>query len=762
MLRLRHPVSLLLIFALVLMGVLRSFTTPEPVAADAPGHVFSGLRAESILRDLLQGGMPHVAGSPHNLVVRNRIVSQLESYGYEAEIQSLFHCNPLFGTCSPVDNVMAVKPGSEGENALLITAHYDSGWTGPGAADDGAGVASVLEITRMVTDLPPFRNDLVFLFSDSEENGLIGADAFARHHPLFAKVKAVINLEARGITGSSALFETGEGNRALIRMFAKRVDRPVANSLTNEIYKRMPNDTDYTVYKRKDVMGVNIAFSQGVAAYHAAIDDPDHLDIGSLQHHGDNAWSMTKALGDRDLNHIISQEDAVYVDIFGSRLLHYPASIASGLSLVLAVWVLIAIGLAFRKDFRIWQLRWGLLMVPFLLASLLLGGYLLSFPLGHWPDLHPIEHPYPWTGRLVLFGMVVLVLYAGLKFFIGKVSPCAMMMLSWGLISLLGMVLAIKLPAASYVTLIPMAMFAIGSVIDIFRKKSNAPLLMASVLGFAATAFISLYHFLVLDVVLNFDSSHFKLIPMWLMVLAILPMLMAFVSGRELTWQPARWLLVAILLACLVHLSRPGYTPDRPRGMSLMYNEVEGDETAHIVLESVVTRHDVNYAAGHGFKPVKLDSGWVQSTERPAREVGVLNLPGVQIAVHKSRQEETGRRHSFVLRAPENLEFLMLVMAKENGLEKAWVDGLLALDTSLESKHKRKADSLRLVNPGKGIFEIELLTRSEESIPISAVTWHASPDELFAPFLGNWPEDAEAVQFGSRARKVQRFELDAD
>ncbi|MCJ7815580.1 MAG: M20/M25/M40 family metallo-hydrolase, partial [Xanthomonadales bacterium] len=244
-----------------MFGVLRSFSTPAPIGADAPDVVFSSVRAEAILDNLLQERMPHVSGSASNTVVRNRIVAQLESFGYTPEFQTRFHCNPMFGSCSPVENIIAVKPGVEGKNAVLLTAHYDSGWTGPGAADDGAGVAAILEIARMAADFPPFTNDIIFLFSDAEENGLIGADAFAQHHPLFGKVKAVINLEARGSAGPSALFETGEGNRGLIRLFSKNVERPVGNSLVYEMYKRMPNDTDYTVYKRKGVMGANFAFA---------------------------------------------------------------------------------------------------------------------------------------------------------------------------------------------------------------------------------------------------------------------------------------------------------------------------------------------------------------------------------------------------------------------------------------------------------------------------------------------------------------------
>ena len=179
MLRLRHPISLLLICALVLLGVLRSYSTPAPLDAGAPDVVFSADRAEAILRELLPEKLPHVAGSPYNSVIRNRVVAQLEASGYAPEIQSRFHCNPLYGTCSPVDNIIAVKPGAVGKHAVLLTAHYDSGWAGPGAADDGAAVAAILEIARMAADFPPFDNDVIFLFSDSEENGLIGADAFA-------------------------------------------------------------------------------------------------------------------------------------------------------------------------------------------------------------------------------------------------------------------------------------------------------------------------------------------------------------------------------------------------------------------------------------------------------------------------------------------------------------------------------------------------------------------------------------------------------
>ncbi len=761
MLLLRHPVSLLAICLLILAGVLRSYSPPAPLGADVPDVVFSAVRAEAILRDLLAENLPHVSGSLQNAVVRDRVVAQLESFGYEPEIQSRYHCNPMFGSCSPVENIIAVKPGEAGKGAVLLTAHYDSGWAGPGAADDGAGTAAILEIARMAAEFPPFENDIVFLISDSEENGLIGADAFAEHHPLFPMVKAVINLEARGVTGPSGLFETGEGNRRVIRMFADAVERPSGSSLVYEIYKRMPNDTDYTVYKRKGVMGVNFAFAQGVPVYHSVIDDPDHLDMGSLQHHGDNAWGMMKAFGERNLDSIVSREDAGYIDVFGSWFVHYPVSITHGLALILGVWVMLAIGLAFRKVFRFRQLRWGLLAVPFLLLAIALGGYLLSWPLGHWPDLHPLEHPAPWTGRLALLLMVVLAGYTTLKLFTGRVSACAWLIIAWALVFVLAMRLTSFMPTAAHIALLPLALFALGSIVDLFRKKSPAPLLLASVLGFAGASLISFYHFFMLDVVMNFDQSLIKALSLWMMALVVMPMLLAFVKDMDLTWQPARWLLVAVLGVCLVHLFIPGYSSERPRDMTLMYSEVEGEESGYIVLESIYKRHDRKYAEGHAFEMQAVNSGRLSTVQRPVREVDPIGLPGIQIEEQSAAPEGDGYSREFDIVVPGDGRFLRLAIPKTAGVEKAWVNGELALDNSVESKHKRPLDLLQVMYPENGRVKVELLSNSADAFTMAAVTWHELPGILIAPFMGNWPDDARPFLYGPRAEKIQEFEIRA-
>lgn len=762
MLYLRHPAALLLISLLILAGVLRSYSTPDPVVADAPGFLFSAARSEAILRNLLQENRPHVAGSPQNAVVRERIVEQLRAAGYSPEVQSRYHCNAHNGACGPVDNVVAVKPGAVGKEALMLSAHYDSVWAGAGAADNGAGVAAVLEIARMTADSPPFENDIVFLFSDAEEQGLIGADAFADHHPLFAKVRAVINLEARGVTGPSMMFETGQGNRSLIRVFSKNVERPVANSLAYEMYRRMPNDTDFSVYKRAGRSGLNFAFAQGVAAYHSTADALEQFDRGSLQHHGDNAWSMLLALADRNLAQLPSREDAGYMDLFASTLLHYPVSITGGLALVLGVWAMLAIGLAFRREFRFRQLRWGLLAIPGLLALIALSGYLLSWPLGRWPDLHPLDHPYPWVGRLTLFAALALCLFTTLRLFQGRVSACAWMMLGWGLLVALAITTATRLPSASHIVLLPLALFAIGSVVDLLRRKSPAPLLAASLLGYAGAALVSFYHFFMIGLTVNFDRSHFMMMPLALAALLVMPMLLAWSERRELSWKPARWLSVAVLTGCFIHLSLPGFTPERPRHMTPMYSEVAGQETGHLLLESPYGRVDAAYAAEQGFQPTVLDRGLAAPVERPAREIAALGLPPVEVTEVDMRPEGAAWRRTLRIIPGAGVLALRLVIPGDVGLVKAWLNGQPALDTALRPDHEWRQYTLRLIYPGPGPLSVELLTASAAPFDLRVISRHPLPAALSAPFEDDWPDDARPAGLGPRAEKIQHLRIGVD
>ena len=99
-----------------------------------------------------------------------------------------------------VKNLIGTVPGTHNTGTVLLVAHYDSAKTSKGAADDGAGVAVLLETLSALKAGAPPRNDIIFLFTDSEELGTKGAQAF-RTDPAAKNVSVVLNFDARGSGG---------------------------------------------------------------------------------------------------------------------------------------------------------------------------------------------------------------------------------------------------------------------------------------------------------------------------------------------------------------------------------------------------------------------------------------------------------------------------------------------------------------------------------------------------------------------------------
>ncbi|MEJ7664039.1 MAG: M20/M25/M40 family metallo-hydrolase [Hymenobacter sp.] len=181
---------------------------------------------------------------------------------------------------------------------MLVLAHYDSQPHAPGAGDDGAGVAAMLETVRALRAGPPLRHDIIWLFSDGEEAGLLGARAFAADTARLRRTVGVaLNVEGRGNAGPSLTFEVSPGNGWVMREYARAAPYPIASSLFYEAYRHLPNDTDFTPLRQAGVTGLNFAFVGGYPYYHSPVDTPAHLDLGSLQHHGSYLLSLVRHFG---------------------------------------------------------------------------------------------------------------------------------------------------------------------------------------------------------------------------------------------------------------------------------------------------------------------------------------------------------------------------------------------------------------------------------------------------------------------------------
>jgi Zn-dependent M28 family amino/carboxypeptidase len=168
-------------------------------------------------------------------------------------------------------------PGRASTGHVVLAAHYDSVAHAPGAADDAAGVAAILETARALRATSPLRNDIDVVITDGEEPGLLGAQAFVTSGVIDPSRSIVVNLEAGGSSGPSMLFQSSPGNKGLIEAFAQ-VGDPVGGSELAALFELLPNDTDFTVFRDGGFAGLNLIFGDGHVQYHSPTDTPANLD----------------------------------------------------------------------------------------------------------------------------------------------------------------------------------------------------------------------------------------------------------------------------------------------------------------------------------------------------------------------------------------------------------------------------------------------------------------------------------------------------
>ncbi len=162
---------LLLWLAVIISAGLLLDRPPAPVPASAPLSQFSAERALTYLNEFAQ--RPHPVGTPEHDRVRDYLVEQIKSFGLTPEIQRTTGVTPIYQVSGMVENIIARLKGTGSRpDAVMLAGHYDSVPAGPGAGDDGAGVAALLETMRALRAGPPPKNDIIFLLTDGEEEGM--------------------------------------------------------------------------------------------------------------------------------------------------------------------------------------------------------------------------------------------------------------------------------------------------------------------------------------------------------------------------------------------------------------------------------------------------------------------------------------------------------------------------------------------------------------------------------------------------------------
>ncbi|WP_063128402.1 M28 family peptidase [Nocardia fusca] len=457
-------VALLVLTAAMAVTVVVDGRGPRPVAATATDR-FSAERALTHLQRFATE--PRPLGSPASDRAREYLTGELESAGFSVQTQRGVGARASTGlaTFGRVDNVIATLPGRASTGTVLLAAHYDSAATGPGASDDGAAVAAMIEVGRLIARQGDQRNDLVLLFTDGEEDGLLGAEAFAREHPLARAGGVVLNWEARGVGGPSLMFETSVDNAALVSLFAAAVPHPRGDSSLVEVYRTMPNSTDFTALSKAGFTGLNFAYIENSSYYHTAGDTIGNLDRGSLQHHGENMLHLARALGAADLAELRSDHDATYFRLAGT-MITYPNALVLPIALLAVVAVGAVVVLARRRG----SAGSGQLLLAAASVAVPLGAAALLGQ-GMWSVLEWLRPEYQQMGGLLHRPQVyhwalvalavtsVLGWYLPARRWLGPAAP-AIGALAWP--AGLGVVCAVLAPGASFLFALPALFVALG------------------------------------------------------------------------------------------------------------------------------------------------------------------------------------------------------------------------------------------------------------------------------------------------------------
>ena len=360
--------------------------------------------------DMLAGTIgSRPVGTPESARARQYIVDQLRVYGFEVRVQEIDARRAELGRTAHVANIIGVRAGTE-RAAIGLLSHSDSAPEAPGAADDGFGVAVTLEAARVLAARPDRRHSLMVLVTDGEEAGLMGAAGLTADREVMDRLQAYVNVEAVGSSGTAMLFETGPGNGWIVKPWARTAPHPRGASFAIEIYRRLPNDTDFSILKRHDIPGLNFAPVGDSYAYHTARDTVDRLSTQTLQRSGENVVATVERLDALDLGQR-STSDATFFDIGETVALTWgplTAWVVALTALVVGILAWFKVLMFSIRLVGIWrwlgEILWTLVGVALVAGAMVGGTWALR-------ETRTVYHPwYAYPGRMFFFLVAIGVL----------------------------------------------------------------------------------------------------------------------------------------------------------------------------------------------------------------------------------------------------------------------------------------------------------------------------------------------------------------
>ena len=492
--RLLAPIATLL----GLVAGLSVLILPSPAPTTADPTEFSAERAMISINRL--------ADEPHSVLrreahdrARDDVIGMFTDLGYTPTV----HSDPMFDLSDPADkrifddlsavqqatlkdaptDTIVVDVPGKSERTMALMAHYDSATveadenghqqitdgTSLGAADDGYGVAAIVETLRALkAEGRQPENSLKIVITDGEEIGLVGARNEMRHHRAdYENVDLVLNLEARGTSGPALMFETSPNNSAVAGYFLSHVKQPATGSLFPSLYALMPNSTDMTKLIPEGFTVLNIAAIGEADHYHHATDAPRYVDHSTLQHYGDQVLGLTRAWAfDGQAPTLTASGDLHFFQLWRGMTVHYPAAVGTGLGCLAIIAAIGAVAVRARSLRwkrvlgSVWGLTWRAAFASAVAGLVQLGAMAMKWAPESGLGPNPLLVGMFASGTLIGVGLTVHFVVRRWKEGLGQEAVAAVLLL----LAAVCVPLMVLVSGAAYVLVLPTLALALTAL----------------------------------------------------------------------------------------------------------------------------------------------------------------------------------------------------------------------------------------------------------------------------------------------------------
>ena len=548
--RLLAPIAALL----GLVAGLSVLILPSPAPTTADPTEFSAERAMTSINRL--------ADEPHSVLrreahdrARDDVIGMFTDLGYTPTV----HSDPMFDLSDPADketfdmlsteqqaavkdataDTIVVDVPGKSERTMALMAHYDSATveadenghqqitdgTSLGAADDGYGVAAIVETLRALkAEGRQPENSLKIVITDAEEIGLVGARNEMQHHRAdYENVDLVLNLEARGTSGPAFMFETSPNNSAVAGYFLSHVKQPVSSSLLPSLYARMPNGTDMNVLIPKGFTVLNIAAIGEAEHYHHATDAPRYVDHSTLQHYGDQVLGLTRAWAfDGQAPTLTADGDLHFFQLWRGMTVRYPAAVGTGLGCLAVIAAIGAVAVRARSLRwkrvlgSVWGLTWRAAFASAVAGLVQLGAMAMKWAPESGLGPNPLLVGMFAGGTLIGVGLTVHFVVQRWKEGLGQEAVAAVLLL----LAAVCIPLMVLVSGAAYVLVLPTLALALTALAPRRVRPVVGALVAFVIVAILAPAVLLIHEMLSLSAV--WVTVFFAIVPVAPLALVLL------------------------------------------------------------------------------------------------------------------------------------------------------------------------------------------------------------------------------------------------